>query len=319
MIKRVLGTFGLAFAVTLLAAASAGAQALPPPPEAGVFFQKNFDIKIEGTGAGTFGFMAAPISFENETVTGAPYSAEAVTDVVQSLADGNRIARQSKAQLARDSAGRTRREQGLSMLGPMVNDPSDFRQVQITDPAARTIILLDMNRQTAHRMPAPTIRVTTQGTREVTVLTGPPESAGEPMTDTFEMALPAPPAGAFGGVKMFRTGGPKDGMPAPVVESLGKQIMEGVEADGTRTTFTIPADQIGNDLPIHIVSERWFSPELKVLVMSRQSDPRFGETTYRLTNIIRGEPSSALFEVPPDFTVQEGGSHDDVIFRKMTK
>ena len=85
------------------------------------------------------------------------------------------------------------------------------------------------------------------------------------------------------------------------------------------TTFTIAADEIGNDLPIHIVSERWFSPELKVLVMSRQSDPRFGETTYRLTNIVRGEPSAALFEVPSDFAVEEGSSHDDVIFNRMTK
>jgi hypothetical protein len=107
--------------------------------------------------------MAGPISFENETVTGAPYAAEAVTEVVQPLADGNRIVRQSQVQLARDSAGCTRREQGLSMLGPMVNGPSEARQVQITDPGAHTIILLDMNHRTAQKMPAPTIRVTTQG------------------------------------------------------------------------------------------------------------------------------------------------------------
>ena len=94
------------------------------------------------------------------------------------------------------------------------------------------------------------------------------------------------------------------GMPGekPVVESLGTQFMEGVAVEGTRTTLTIPAGQIGNEQPINIVSERWFSPDLKVLVMSRQSDPRFGETTYRLTNITRAEPSPQLFEIPADFT-----------------
>ena len=103
----------------------------------------------------------------------------------------------------------------------------------------------------------------------------------------------------------------------PNVESLGKQFVEGVEAEGTRTTFIIPKGQVGNEQPLNIVSERWFSPALKVLVMSRQSDPRFGETTYRLTNINRSEPSPALFEIPSDFKVDEGPR--DVIFRKMTK
>src|SRR6185436_13103454 len=89
----------------------------------------------------------------------------------------------------------------------------------------------------------------------------------------------------------------------PVVESLGRQVIEGVEAEGTRSTVTIPAGQIGNELPLNMVSERWFSPELRVLVLSRQSDPRFGETTYRLTNIVRQEPAADLFEVPSDFKV----------------
>ena len=88
--------------------------------------------------------------------------------------------------------------------------------------------------------------------------------------------------------------------------------------------MTIPAGQIGNELPINIVSERWFSPELKVLVMSRQSDPRFGETTYRLTNISRGEPAPDLFEVPADYQIVDPGSEpankgnrDVIIERKI--
>ena len=88
-------------------------------------------------------------------------------------------------------------------------------------------------------------------------------------------------------------------------ESLGKDTIEGVEAEGTRTTFTIPAGEIGNERAIEMVSERWFSPELKVVVMTRHTDPRFGETTYRLTNINRAEQPKSLFEVPTDYTVTE--------------
>jgi hypothetical protein len=89
-------------------------------------------------------------------------------------------------------------------------------------------------------------------------------------------------------------------------ESLGKQMIEGVEADGARTTITIPAGQIGNERPIEIVSESWYSPQLKTLVRSKQSDPRMGETTYRLTNVQLVEPLPSMFEVPADYTIQEG-------------
>jgi hypothetical protein len=96
--------------------------------------------------------------------------------------------------------------------------------------------------------------------------------------------------------------------------------MEGVAVEGTRSTTTIPAGEIGNEQPITIVSERWTSPDLKVLVMSKQSDPRFGETTYRLTNLTRGEPSPQLFEIPSDFQVIDAGSRRDVVFeRKVVK
>ena len=89
-------------------------------------------------------------------------------------------------------------------------------------------------------------------------------------------------------------------------ESLGKQAVEGVEAEGRRTTVTIAAGEIGNDRAIEIVSERWYSPELQTVVMTRHSDPRSGETVYRLTNINRSEPAKSLFEVPGDYTIKEG-------------
>ncbi len=102
--------------------------------------------------------------------------------------------------------------------------------------------------------------------------------------------------------------------PAPAeqgkTESLGKQNIEGLEAEGTRSTITIPVGQIGNDRPIEIVSERWDSPELQVAIMSRHRDPRSGEIVYRLTNINRSEPERSLFEVPQGYTLTEGGPPD---------
>jgi hypothetical protein len=257
-------------------------------------------------------FMAAPIAFDSETVTGAPYSAEAVTEVVQTLADGNRIIRQSKAEISRDGVGRTRREQGLSMIGPVVGGPDDGPRVQITDPQAGTMILLNMRDRTAHTMPAPRIRL----------MNGHVGIAAETADTTFEIAVPPDPSQGLDRIQMIYSS--RSAIAAPVAptaaEALGQQFMEGVEVEGSRTTLTIPAGQIGNELPIDVVSERWYSRELKVLVMSRQSDPRFGETTYRLTNITRGEPSPDLFVVPADFsTVKPDVQNDVIIRRKMGK
>ncbi|HEX8116046.1 MAG TPA: hypothetical protein VF521_02125, partial [Pyrinomonadaceae bacterium] len=94
-------------------------------------------------------------------------------------------------------------------------------------------------------------------------------------------------------------------------ESLGRRTIEGVEAEGTRTVITIPAGRVGNDRPLEIVSERWFSNELQVVVLSSHKDPFVGDTVYRLTNITRAEPAAALFEVPADYTVVEGGPPKD--------
>ena len=87
-------------------------------------------------------------------------------------------------------------------------------------------------------------------------------------------------------------------------EQLGKRNIEGVVAEGTRSTVVIPAGQIGNERPIEIVNERWYSPELQTVVMSRHADPRNGETVYKLNGLRRGEPAKSLFEVPPDYTVK---------------
>ena len=114
----------------------------------------------------------------------------------------------------------------------------------------------------------------------------------------FEMPVFAMPGGPN-----TMAGAPADG--AYRNETLEPRLIEGLRAEGTRTTTTIAAGAMGNALPIEVVSERWYSPDLHVILMTRRYDPRFGETVYRLTNIDRSEPSPDLFKVPPDFKVQD--------------
>jgi hypothetical protein len=89
---------------------------------------------------------------------------------------------------------------------------------------------------------------------------------------------------------------------------LGRQTIEGVPADGTRTTMTIAAGQLGNERPIQIVTERWYSPDLQTVVLSKLTDPRSGETVSKLSNISRNEPPSSLFEPPADYKVSDAGN-----------
>lgn len=113
--------------------------------------------------------------------------------------------------------------------------------------------------------------------------------------------------------KMSFRGGPPPDKPQPrtppdadaKTESLGKQVIEGIEAEGTRTTITIPTGKIGNDQPLEIVSERWYSPVLQEVIFSKHSDPLYGVNTYRLKNINRSEPATSLFQPPADYTQKE--------------
>jgi hypothetical protein len=222
-----------------------------------------------------------------EPKTGAPYTAEIVTDVVQTLADGNRIERHNTASVARDGQGRVRREQQLAAIGP-IRPQSETRIVTIMNPVDGVHYSLDTVRKVAMRSPMPVFNAAQGGVpqgavarRQVIIGSG---GAGVRIDSDTIVTRRGPDGG--------RT------------ESLGTQTIEGVQAEGTRSVLTIPAGSIGNQAPIEMVTEHWFSPELGVVVMSRRSDPRFGETTYRLQNIVRGEPSPELFQVPSDYTVE---------------
>lgn len=250
---------------------------------------------VASEGPGSFQFISSEMSFDGKVVKGQPYSAEAVTESTQTLSDGNRINHKTSALLYRDGEGRTRREQTLTGIGAWTADSEPLQFIVISDPVAGVQYHLDPREHVARKMPTPKIEISNKSTgaaegkpirrQEIRIVSGSGEAGMGPGPNVF--------------YQNFSTEDAK-------IDSLGKQTIEGVVAEGTRSTLTIAAGKIGNEQPIQVVTERWFSPELQVVVMSKHSDPRMGETTYRLTAINRAEPSRSLFEVPADYTVKEG-------------
>ena len=298
--KRIIGILTAAILLSLASVTFAQQVPLPegapPPPPPG----------------GDFVFVASE-SFGGKIVKGAPYSGEAVTESIQTLADGNRIINRITSSIYRDSEGRTRREQTLKGLGVLGNGEEPLQTIFINDPVAGVSFSLDSRSHIA--------RKSVPFRFEFLSKPGAPAAEGQKFEfrvgpgDGEQLALKTE-AGVAGNTYFFKQ---KNLNSNEVKEQLGKQIIEGVEAEGTRTTVTIPAGEIGNERPIEIVSERWYSPELQLVVMTRHSDPRMGETTYKLTNISRAEPAKSLFEVPAGYTVKEGPLAPNVAPLQRTK
>jgi hypothetical protein len=290
---------GFTLIVALAAATTVSAQ---QGGSAGLTQQQRAEIELAQVNLATVRPRAA---VEARITTGAPYSGEAVTEFSQVLSDGNRIARKTLTRVFRDSDGRTRREQTASTAG------GGTVSVTIVDPVAGTSYVLDPGTRVA--LVAPTLMkvlVGAGGRGGAGAGAGAAAPASEPadlLARRREVELAAQPRSESVGSGQLRDKLERaaSGNDTSTTESLGQQMMEGVMAEGTRTTTTIPAGTIGNAQPITIVSEQWFSTDLQVLVMTRHSDPRSGESTYRLTNIVRGEPDRSLFEVPADYTVKE--------------
>ena len=226
-------------------------------------------------GPGDFAFIRAEFGMAGRIVKGAPYSAQVVTHFTQALADGNRIQRTSAGTFARDSEGRTRTERSLAAIGPLAASGDTSTMIFINDPVAAMNYVLDGKNHTARQMQMPADR---------------PQRG---------------PAGP-GGPSDWQGRHPQRQSMAVKSDDLGTQVMEGVTVQGKRTTRTVPAGQMGNERAIDIVTETWYSPDLQAVVMSRTSDPRSGESLYKLTNISRAEPDHSLFTVPSDYTVQQG-------------
>ena len=245
----------------------------PPPPQR--------DWGRHGPGPDGFEFGGMARGFGGKTVAGAPFTATVTSSHSEKLADGNSIANNFSGTLARDSQGRTRREMSLPAIGPLSANGSAPHLAFISDPVAQTNFTLNMDKKTAQQFPAHAKR------------------AGRGMSEEGDVAGGRGPRG--GGQNANVT-----------TQNLGPKSINGVNAEGTLVTHTIPAGKMGNTAPIVITTERWYSADLHMVISETRTDPRFGTTTYQLTNINRAEPDVALFTVPSGFAVKQAaprGAH----------
>ena len=233
--------------------------------------------------------MRMPAPPHGPVVSGAPYSAEEVFDHTQTLADGTHITQKTRvSKVFRDSQGRSRRERHLFSGA----NGDDLTIVEIADPVSGFGYILDPYNHVAHRF-------------------APAEGGGgQARYAEHTPVVPAPTE------HVVTSAPPPTDRPEVSTESLGSQIIEGVNAEGKKTTRTIPIGMMGNDRPLVNVTEFWFSPELRITVLTKNSDPRMGESVMQLRNIERSEPDPALFSVPPDYqVVDENGEAEIKIVR----
>ncbi len=228
-------------------------------------------------GGGGMGMMAGG-GLDSKVVEGAPFTADAITEMTQTLADGNHIVHKQMATVARDSKGRTRREEVIAPPGSPAASGGSDAVAWINDPVAQSAYLLTGHDHIAHKMPRP-------GT----------SLPGGTMMSIGVAGVEMP------GTRMKSIGDSKE-------EQLDSRIVEGLQAIGVRIRTTIQTGEIGNDRPIEITEERWTSPELGMVVLSKRTDPRFGESVYRLTNIQRTEPPASIFQIPAEYRLEEGGA-----------
>jgi len=261
--------------------------------------------KAPATAMQTSTIMAKLIGSDREVltapVTGAPYSADEVTTFTQTLADGTHIQREDKVTVYRDSQGRLRRE-----------TPTE---ITITDPVAGVAYALDPNKLTARKQMVIMKRQAIQLPTPVTSSDPGPAmmAARRAAEEGMASAKMSQDQAAANKTYTMTTGSGHDififlngqtySKTSVNSQFLGSQGIEGVLSEGTSTNETIPVGAIGNDRPIQVVNERWYSNELKTTVMTKHSDPRTGEEVFRLTNIRRIEPGLDLFQVPAGYQV----------------
>jgi hypothetical protein len=314
-----IGRMGLALCAAWMtgSAGTALAQPAEPQPSDTLIFSPAVAAPIAAFG-GAVNILGTEATVPGLVVENKPYSASSITESVQILADGNRISQRNEAKVFRDSAGRTRREQTLGGFGswPVAGEPVTL--INIHDPVTDKSYSLDPAARTARefrslRLALPSSGAANDGAADqlvtFTAPTAPPPEPPAPGVAVFqsERLAVGGVASSFGGVAVTRSVMPLGMGSPPAGEDLGSQVLEGLLVRGTRLTMTIPVGAVGNERPIEIVTERWYSPDIEAVVWQRHLDPRFGETSYRLVNVVRGEPSPDLFMVPQGYELATGG------------
>jgi hypothetical protein len=218
--------------------------------------------------------LSAPSS-HRPVVTGEPYSAEVVSERIQTLANGTHITQKAQStKQYRDSEGRTRTE----------TLPGGAQVVEIHDSVTGFSYILDVQNHIAHRFAPPTEKTVGVASYGQVAPADSPSANSAPARD-LTPTHDAPDR------------------PQTSTESLGSQTIEGVYVEGQKTTVTFPVGLTGNDRPLVRVMESWISPALKITVVSKNSDPRMGDSTMHLRNINLSELDPALFSVPADYQI----------------
>ncbi|MGB6431159.1 MAG: hypothetical protein WBF06_11270 [Candidatus Acidiferrales bacterium] len=250
------------------------------------------------------GNMAHFVGFEGNvggrTVTGAPYSADVTTEFTRTLSDGTVIDRKTTSMFARDGMGRTRREITMSAIGPFATSGAPRTIISIDDPVAHKRYVLNPADKTARELGGGPRMGGFGGGRDG-------GHSGGQDSDGGRGGMGGGHDGGHDGMSGGGRGGMHGGDGGTTV-SLGTKTIEGVTVEGTRTTQTIPAGAMGNQQPIMITFERWYSPDLLTNVMTVRSNPFEGKTTFMLTNLKRGEPDASLFTVPSDYKMAAMGA-----------
>ena len=229
----------------------------------------------------TFALSAQCGGIESGT-PGKPFQAEFHCRDVQTLLDGTQIVEERSGVEARDTRGRAYMEQPVGPNSPVSVFVSDSVQGTtiawfIAPKAGKdgqelsTSVLVHKTAKLWHFPPAATQPTTAdQAKADVLAAMCPPQQRDE-----------------------------------LTCEDLGTRTISGLVAYGTRERRTVPVGEYGNDRSFVISYERWYSPEMKLLLSATTNDPRTGEHTMVLENIDRTEPPASLFEVPEGYTVVE--------------
>lgn len=314
---------GIASALALLlVAGGASAQSSSDVAANAASFARMLTQTAQGGGGagGAVAFGGSMVASQLKPVTGAPYSAQIVTETVQPFVDGNSIMHTSTSSVYRDSMGRTRREQNINVVGPSQVSGSPIQFITIDDPVAGVHYTLNPSKMIA-------TEITTSGTMSGTASTASSgtlpkkviSNDGSNVSITYFSSGDgvAVGGGRGGGGGTFSIASGEVSAANVTTESLGAETMQGLSCLGTRVTRTIPEGQIGNAQPILIITDKWYSQDLQIEVKMVHSDPRTGTTTTTLTNLSRNEPNPSLFTVPPGYTINNPGSGANKVVLKQ--
>lgn len=301
---------GVAIALALGATVAVAQTPAPPngmPPNV-MFYSARMSQQCAPPvgGAGPVGTFNIRLDSPAEVVEDAPYSGVGTTEVVNTLADGNRIVHKNTMRYYRDSAGRTRTEYQMAAVGPFTLDEARS-VVTINDPVAGKHYVLHEGLKRADVFsndvapPDPTEAPMAGRAGGKGVIRQRAGAGGGAPPDVVFFAGPATSA-----VRLPPGAGcAPEARKLPQSVALGERMIEGIKTVGSSLEFTLAAGEVGNEQPIVVRSEQWFSPELRVVVASTHRDPLAGDTTYRLEQISRAEPDPSLFTMPKDYAATE--------------